>query len=145
MIRKADRTLEAAEHHPKAFLLPDETMKIFGTVLPMVFLTAYCICQVYAIPDGVYTPDNCCFEFTNKKIPLKLLVSYKNTSSMCRKEAVIFVTKRGLNICANPKDRWVQDLMKNLDNMKAKTMKVMKILTTTSYPNVTSHPSRREE
>ncbi|XP_020818998.2 C-C motif chemokine 13-like [Phascolarctos cinereus] len=126
-------------------------MKIFGAVLPMVLLTAYFICQVYGIPDGVYTPEKCCFEYTNKKIPLKLLVSYKKTSSMCAKEAVIFVTKRGLNLCANPKDQWVQHLMKNLDNMKAKTMKPMKALTTSSYPNVTSytnvtsHQSRSKE
>ncbi|XP_072501048.1 C-C motif chemokine 2-like [Notamacropus eugenii] len=139
MIRKADRTLEAAQQHPKACFLSDRTMKISGAVLPMILLAVYFICQVYATPDGVYSPENCCFEFTNKKIPLKLLVSYKNTSSMCPKEAVIFVTKRGFNICANLKDLWVQDLMKNLDKMKTKIMKPMKVLTTTSYPNVTSH------
>ncbi|XP_068946026.1 C-C motif chemokine 13-like [Petaurus breviceps papuanus] len=120
-------------------------MKIFGTLLPMVLLTAYCLYQVYATPDGVYTPENCCFAFTSRKIPLKLLVSYKNTSSICSKEAVIFVTKGGLNICANTKDQWVQDLVKKLDNMKAKPMKPMKVLTTTSYPNVTSPQSRSEE
>ncbi|XP_043819738.1 C-C motif chemokine 13-like [Dromiciops gliroides] len=145
MISKADRSLEAVEHNPKAFFLPDSTMKISGAVLSMVLLTAYFIYQVYASPDAVSTPQNCCFEFTSKKIPLKLLVNYKTTSSMCSKEAVILVTKRGLNICANPKDQWVQDLMKNLDNMKAKTMKPMKTETTSSYPDLTSHQSTTEE
>ncbi|XP_074046490.1 C-C motif chemokine 13-like [Macrotis lagotis] len=142
MISKADRTLEATELLPKACFLPDSAMKIFGADLSVFFLAAYFICQVYAVPDGVSTPENCCFEFSSKKIPLKRLVSYKNTNSQCSKEAVIFLTKRNLNICANPKDQWVQDLMKRLDNMTAKTMKPNNTLTTSSYPNPTSEQSR---
>ncbi|KAM8999945.1 C-C motif chemokine 2 [Sarcophilus harrisii] len=143
MISKAVRASEAIEHHPKACFLPTGTMKLFG--VPMILLTACFICQVYTLPDGVSAPENCCFEFTNKKIPLKLLVSYKNTNSMCSKEAVIFVTRRNLNICANPKDQWVQDLTKKLDDMKTKTTQPMKTLTTSSYPNLTLNQTRNEE
>ncbi|XP_027703265.1 monocyte chemotactic protein 1B-like [Vombatus ursinus] len=96
-------------------------MKVSGVVLSLVLIIAALCCQVHASPDGPSTPTTCCFEFTTRKIPLKLVVSYEITSSRCAKEAVIFVTRRGFQICTNPKEQWVQDIRNHLDKKNAKT------------------------
>ncbi|XP_020818984.1 C-C motif chemokine 3-like [Phascolarctos cinereus] len=95
-------------------------MKVSRAVLTLALIAAALCCQVYASPDGPATPT-CCYDFTSKRIPSKLVVSYAVTSSRCAKQGVIFVTKQGYNICANPKEQWVQHVMKQLDNKKAKT------------------------
>ncbi|XP_036624787.1 C-C motif chemokine 3-like [Trichosurus vulpecula] len=95
-------------------------MKVSRAVLTLVLIAAALCCQVYASPDGPGTPTTCCFDFTSKRIPSKLVVSYGTTSSRCAKEGVIFTTKQGYNICANPKEQWVQHVMKQVDSKKAK-------------------------
>ncbi|KAM9005687.1 C-C motif chemokine 3-like 1 [Sarcophilus harrisii] len=96
-------------------------MKVSGAVLFLVLVTAALCCQVHASPEGPSTPTTCCFEFTTRKIPPKLVVSYETTSSRCAKEGLVFVTRRGLQICTNPKEQWVQDIKNQLDKKNAKT------------------------
>ncbi|XP_072501050.1 C-C motif chemokine 3-like [Notamacropus eugenii] len=96
-------------------------MKVSGAALSLVLIIAALCCQVHASPDGPSTPTTCCFEYTAKKIPPKYVVSYEVTSSRCAKEGVIFVTKRGFQICTNPKEQWVQDIRNHLDKNNAKT------------------------
>ncbi|XP_045675556.1 C-C motif chemokine 26 [Phyllostomus hastatus] len=50
----------------------------------------------------------CCLRFSPKILPWKLVRSYEFTRSSCPQEAVIFTTKRGLRVCAEPKEKWVQ-------------------------------------
>ncbi|XP_034363438.1 C-C motif chemokine 8-like [Arvicanthis niloticus] len=58
----------------------------------------------------------CCFSVTNKKIPLRILQSYERiNNSQCPREAVIFHTKRGISVCADPTAKWVNAYMKILD------------------------------
>ncbi|XP_068946024.1 C-C motif chemokine 2-like [Petaurus breviceps papuanus] len=96
-------------------------MKVSGAVLSLVLIIAALCCQVHASPDGPSTPTTCCFDYTTRKIPLNRVVSYEVTSSRCAKEGVIFVTRRGLQICTNPKEQWVQDIRDHLDKKNAKT------------------------
>ncbi|XP_060114833.1 C-C motif chemokine 4-like [Heteronotia binoei] len=65
--------------------------------------------QTFSAPVGADPPTSCCFSYTTKKIPRNLLTSYYETSSRCSQPAVVFITKKGREICANPKEGWVQD------------------------------------
>ncbi|XP_004620936.2 C-C motif chemokine 26 [Sorex araneus] len=56
----------------------------------------------------------CCFQFSNKVIPRKLVHAFEFTQSSCSQQAVIFITKRGRKICANPKKPWVQTYLASL-------------------------------
>ncbi|XP_055983602.1 uncharacterized protein LOC130035745 isoform X1 [Sorex fumeus] len=63
---------------------------------------------------GPYQPTDCCLKFATRVLPLRLIDSYYKTSSQCSRPGIIFITKRGYLICANPSDRWVQNHIKNL-------------------------------
>ncbi|XP_061769759.1 C-C motif chemokine 4 homolog [Nerophis ophidion] len=60
-------------------------------------------------------PDHCCFKHYPVKVPQRFIKSYALTDSRCPVIGVILVTKKNLHICANPKDFWVERIMKHLD------------------------------
>uniref|UniRef100_A0A3Q0SIS6 C-C motif chemokine n=1 Tax=Amphilophus citrinellus TaxID=61819 RepID=A0A3Q0SIS6_AMPCI len=60
-------------------------------------------------------PDKCCFEFYPRSINKKLIRSYTVSDRRCAKAAVILVTKRSHQICADPSLSWVKSIMKTLD------------------------------
>uniref|UniRef100_A0A8B9YMG2 C-C motif chemokine n=1 Tax=Bos mutus grunniens TaxID=30521 RepID=A0A8B9YMG2_BOSMU len=57
----------------------------------------------------------CCFSSITRKIPLSLVKNYERTSDKCPQEAVIFQTRSGRSICANPGQAWVQKYIEYLD------------------------------
>ncbi|XP_043758935.1 C-C motif chemokine 14-like isoform X3 [Cervus elaphus] len=63
----------------------------------------------------LYHPTECCFTYTRRAIPRQLISSYYETSSLCSKPGIIFVTRKGLYVCANPHDGWVWDYIKELE------------------------------
>ncbi|KAF4012075.1 hypothetical protein G4228_004071 [Cervus hanglu yarkandensis] len=64
---------------------------------------------------GLYHSTECCFTYTRRAIPRQLVSSYYETSSLCSKPGIIFVTRKGLYVCANPHDGWVWDYIKELE------------------------------
>ncbi|XP_044532127.1 C-C motif chemokine 4-like isoform X2 [Gracilinanus agilis] len=84
------------------------------TVLTIFFLSISGIC-LGSPHNGHNFPTVCCFGYISKKIPKKLLVQYEYTSQICSKPAVIFISKRGQRLCANPEENWVQDMMSYLN------------------------------
>ncbi|XP_042298385.1 C-C motif chemokine 5-like [Sceloporus undulatus] len=80
-------------------------------VLAFLLVAATLFAQGQAISGD---PSLCCFEFINKPIPQKNLVSYEHTNHMCAIPAVIFTTKGNRRICANPQDKWTQSRIDEL-------------------------------
>ncbi|XP_074046496.1 C-C motif chemokine 3-like [Macrotis lagotis] len=95
-------------------------MKVSGAVLSLLIIAAALCYQAHASPSGLNTPRVCCFNFADKRFPSKLVADYKTTDSQCSKKGVVLISKRGREICANPEEQWVQDIIKHLDNQKAK-------------------------
>ncbi|XP_009998499.1 PREDICTED: C-C motif chemokine 4-like [Chaetura pelagica] len=88
-------------------------MKVSAAVLALLLIAASCL-ETFSAPVG---PDVriCCPSYIHHKIPWKLIQSYYSTSSSCSLPAIMFITKKGVQVCANPKDPWVQHYLENLE------------------------------
>ncbi|XP_059395156.1 C-C motif chemokine 19-like isoform X1 [Carassius carassius] len=68
-----------------------------------------------ALDDGAM---DCCLTTSNRRIPQRLVTSFtiQTGDGACRIPATIFVTRKGLKLCAPfPSDNnWVRDLIKNI-------------------------------
>ncbi|XP_017499719.2 eotaxin-like [Manis javanica] len=89
-------------------------MKIFTVPLCLLLLAAAFCTHVLAQPASL--PTICCFRVATRKISIQRLQSYRRIpGNMCPQTAVILKTKQAKEICADPKEKWVQDVMKYLD------------------------------
>ncbi|XP_032934221.1 C-C motif chemokine 4 homolog [Catharus ustulatus] len=87
-------------------------MKVSAAGLALLLISAS-FSQTFSGPAGLNIPI-CCFTYTQHKIPRKLIQRHYTTSSSCPQSAIVFVTKEGRQICANPKHTWVQSYLKIL-------------------------------
>ncbi|KAB0396098.1 hypothetical protein E2I00_004566, partial [Balaenoptera physalus] len=77
-----------------------------------VLLSNCCPCSP---TERVYSPHTCCFTYTSQKIPRGNVVNYFKTSSQCPRPGIVLFTRKGLYICANPTDNWVQEYFRDLE------------------------------
>ncbi|KAM5273452.1 C-C motif chemokine 3-like 1 [Ctenodactylus gundi] len=82
------------------------------TVLILTETLFFQTCSASLVAD---TPTACCFSFLSRKIPRKFVNDYFEASSQCPKPAVIFQTKRGRQVCADPNEDWVQEYISDLE------------------------------
>ncbi|KAI5625341.1 C-C motif chemokine 3-like, partial [Silurus asotus] len=66
--------------------------------------------------------DLCCFEFHKKPVRAANIVSVGETRSDCTLPGVIFTTKKGFRLCADPEYDWVKQIISQTE-IKEKIMK----------------------
>ncbi|NXQ93205.1 CCL4 protein, partial [Sagittarius serpentarius] len=87
-------------------------MKVSAAVFTVLLIAASCS-QTSSGPAGSDLPV-CCFSYAHHKLPRRLILRYYSTSTSCTLPAIVFITKKGRQVCANPSDPWVQSYLQNL-------------------------------
>ncbi|XP_032136723.1 C-C motif chemokine 3-like 1 [Sapajus apella] len=90
-------------------------MKVSAAALAILLCTMALCSQVFSAPPGADTPTACCFRYISRKIPQNFIADYFETSSQCSKPGIIFLTKRGRQVCADPSQEWVQKYVSDLE------------------------------
>ncbi|XP_004434958.1 PREDICTED: C-C motif chemokine 14 [Ceratotherium simum simum] len=83
--------------------------------LLLIIITVTLGSKTESFSRGPHYPADCCFSYITRTIPRNRITHYYETSSQCSKPGVVFITKKGHSICANPSDAWVQDYIKVLE------------------------------
>uniref|UniRef100_G1MSI4 C-C motif chemokine n=1 Tax=Meleagris gallopavo TaxID=9103 RepID=G1MSI4_MELGA len=68
----------------------------------------------FSLPVGADTTV-CCFSYSVRKLPQNHVKEYFYTSSKCPQPAVVFTTRKGRQVCANPDARWVKEYINFLE------------------------------
>ncbi|XP_055283900.1 C-C motif chemokine 21 [Moschus berezovskii] len=82
----------------------------------LVLVLAFCILQVQGSDGGA---QDCCLTYSRKKIPANIVRGYRkqDLSLGCTLPAILFLPRKRSQpeLCANPKEAWVENLMRRLD------------------------------
>ncbi|XP_020753990.2 C-C motif chemokine 21 [Odocoileus virginianus] len=86
----------------------------------LVLVLAFCILQVQGSDGGA---QDCCLTYSRKEIPASIVRGYRkqNISLGCAMPAILFLPRKRSQreLCADPKEAWVQKLMRRLDKPSA--------------------------
>uniref|UniRef100_A0A4W5KW58 Chemokine interleukin-8-like domain-containing protein n=1 Tax=Hucho hucho TaxID=62062 RepID=A0A4W5KW58_9TELE len=86
----------------------------------LFFLILACLCVTLA--QGSY--EDCCLKYVTrvKKTAERMVTSYRRqeTDGGCNIHAIVFTMKRGRLFCANPTEKWVNELMLKVETKKSK-------------------------
>ncbi|KAF2984165.1 hypothetical protein EK904_013298 [Melospiza melodia maxima] len=86
------------------------------TVLLLAGLLTLSPCS-HAAP---YTPAECCFDYVKGVLRLEILLDFNSTTRECYFPAIVFETKKGVKVCANPEEKWVKRAVKVLQKKKVR-------------------------
>ncbi|XP_055476465.1 C-C motif chemokine 5 [Psammomys obesus] len=89
-------------------------MKISVAALTAILTAAALCAHASASPYGSDTTP-CCFTYHSVQLPRDHVKEYFYTSSKCSNLAVVFVTRRNRQVCANPKKKWVREYINYLE------------------------------
>ncbi|NXA69028.1 CCL4 protein, partial [Mohoua ochrocephala] len=88
-------------------------MKVSATGLALLLISAS-FSQTFSGPAALDLPI-CCLKYIQRELPWKLVQRHYVTSSSCPLMAIVFVTKEGRQVCADPEDSWVQRYLQILE------------------------------
>uniref|UniRef100_A0A3B5L971 Chemokine interleukin-8-like domain-containing protein n=1 Tax=Xiphophorus couchianus TaxID=32473 RepID=A0A3B5L971_9TELE len=60
-------------------------------------------------------PVDCCFDLFKYRMDKNLFSSYYKTDPRCSSSGIVLITHRKRNICADPSQPWVKNVMNFLD------------------------------
>ncbi|KAF4094966.1 hypothetical protein G5714_024044 [Onychostoma macrolepis] len=86
-------------------------------LISVLFLVIFCSEQMTssAVISIDVAQSKCCVEFSDVKIPVKMVKSYYWTSSSCPRRAIVFQTKAGREFCVDPETVWVSGHIAKVD------------------------------
>ncbi|NXB38621.1 CCL14 protein, partial [Eulacestoma nigropectus] len=61
-----------------------------------------------------YALSECCFGYVKGRVRVANLVGFYSTPRECFSPAIVFETKKGFKLCANPEEKWVQTAVEEL-------------------------------
>ncbi|KAL1779239.1 C-C motif chemokine 16 [Sigmodon hispidus] len=64
------------------------------------------------MPESLIPLPNCCYKYNDKVLPKNRVAGYKEALN-CYLPAIIFVTKKNREVCANPNEEWVKEYIKD--------------------------------
>ncbi|NWI06952.1 CCL14 protein, partial [Tichodroma muraria] len=67
---------------------------------------------------GPYAPSECCFKYAKRVLQLGNLVGFYSKPRECFSPAIVFTTKKGDKVCANPEEKWVKRAVTELQKKK---------------------------
>ncbi|NWR92795.1 CCL5 protein, partial [Furnarius figulus] len=85
-----------------------------STLCLSIMLVAALFSQVSPAPLGSDTTV-CCFNYISRKLPQAHVKEYFYTSSLCPQPAVVFITQKNREVCANPSAKWVKEYVNSLE------------------------------
>uniref|UniRef100_A0A452UQ60 C-C motif chemokine ligand 14 n=1 Tax=Ursus maritimus TaxID=29073 RepID=A0A452UQ60_URSMA len=96
---------------------PARRMKVSMAAISLLLILITCALGRKAefSSRGPYHPAECCVSYIAQAIPRHRITDYYETSSQCSRPGIVFMTKKGHSVCANPSDDWVQDYIKDLE------------------------------
>ncbi|XP_046883481.1 C-C motif chemokine 25-like [Hypomesus transpacificus] len=85
-----------------------------------LFFLLILACLYLTLAQGSY--EDCCLRYAKSvgKGTRRIVKSYRKqeTDGGCNIPAVVFTTKRGRVFCADPNEKWVNDLISKIENKK---------------------------
>uniref|UniRef100_A0A3B3R8C6 C-C motif chemokine n=1 Tax=Paramormyrops kingsleyae TaxID=1676925 RepID=A0A3B3R8C6_9TELE len=89
-------------------------MYIFRAAVYILYVACYTFSVLHISPDGSGL-DQCCFTYFPGRLRMDLIVGYVETSMKCPEPGIILYTKKGNEVCVDPRAHWVQGVKKRLD------------------------------
>ncbi|KAF7477404.1 C-C motif chemokine 5 [Marmota monax] len=89
-------------------------MKVSVAALAVILAAAAFCIPASASPYASDTTP-CCFAFISRPVPRNHIKEYFYTSSKCSNLAVVFVTRRNRQVCADPEKKWVREYINSLE------------------------------
>ncbi|XP_061032033.1 C-C motif chemokine 5 [Eubalaena glacialis] len=89
-------------------------MKVSAAALAVILAMAALCAPASASPYASDTTP-CCFAYLSRPLPRTHLREYFYTSSKCSMAAVVFITRKNRQVCANPEKKWVQEYINALE------------------------------
>ncbi|XP_069882841.1 C-C motif chemokine 5 [Dipodomys merriami] len=89
-------------------------MKMSAAALAILLAIAALCAPASASPYASDTTP-CCFAYISRPLPRSHIKEYFYTSGKCSNLAVVFVTRKNRQVCANPEKKWVREYINSLE------------------------------